>query len=124
MPDDVVALELPADAAAMPVVRMVVGGMAARADLSLDELDDLHLAVEEVLKAVTKANSARYSIRITTEDGALRIEIGPYDRAELEQTLTGPCCVLVKRVASIDVLDCHGDRACVLISKRGSAQSS
>jgi hypothetical protein len=125
MPDDLVALELPAEAAALPVVRMVVGGMAARVDLSLDELDDLYLAVEQVLGAVPRSGErGRYSIRISTLDGVLRIEIGPYERAGLEHALEQPCCKLVARVAAIDVLDRQGEQACVLITKRGSAHSS
>ena len=50
MVSDTVLLEVPADASLLPVVRMVVGGMSARADLTLSEMDELFLAVEEVLR--------------------------------------------------------------------------
>lgn len=124
MSDGLVSLELPAESTLMPVVRMVVGGMAARVDLSLDELDDLYLAVEAVLQAVQKAHdNGRYSIRLDTLEATLRIEIGPYRRDELECVLDDPCCYLMKRVVSMDVVG-GGGQAYVVITKRRSAQSS
>ena len=48
---DTIRLEVTASAAALPVVRLVLGGVAARVDLSLEEIEDLYVAVEELLSA-------------------------------------------------------------------------
>jgi hypothetical protein len=124
MIDDVVSLELPAESAVMPVVRMVVGGMATRVDLSLDELDDLYLAVETVLRVVQKAHGdGRYSIKLDNPNDDIRIKIGPYRRDELDRLLDDACVGLMKRVVDIEVAG-EGAQAYVLIIKRGSAHSS
>jgi hypothetical protein len=124
MSHDVVSLELPAENAVMPVVRMVVGGMATRVDLSLDELEDLYLAVETVLGAVPKTHGdGRYSIHLDTPDETIHIKIGPYRRDELDRVLEDACIQLMKRVVDIHVAG-EGEQAHVLITKRGSAHSS
>ena len=124
MTSDVVCLELPAENEVMPVVRMVVGGMATRVDLSLDELDDLYLAVETVLRVVQKAQGCgRYSLQLDNPEESIRIKVGPYRRDELDRLLEDSCVVLMKRVVAIDVAGDDG-QAYVLITKRGSAHSS
>jgi serine/threonine-protein kinase RsbW len=44
---DVVELRLPADAAYLGVVRTATAGLAARLDFTLDEIEDLRIAVDE-----------------------------------------------------------------------------
>ncbi len=51
-------LELPATAAALSTIRMVIGGVGARFDLSLDELDDIYLAVGELLRVAGELEAA------------------------------------------------------------------
>ena len=53
-----------------PVVRLVLGGIAARADMGFEELDDLQLAVERLLAEAARrphqadaSRSARGSVR-------------------------------------------------------------
>ena len=47
---------------AVPVVRMVLGGIAARIGFSLEELEDLSLAVEELFAAAVRAGSIRTGV--------------------------------------------------------------
>ncbi len=44
---DVVELRLPADAAYLSVLRTATAGLAARLDFTLDEIEDLRIAVDE-----------------------------------------------------------------------------
>ncbi len=44
---DTVELRVPADAAYLAVVRTTTAGLAARLDLTLDEIEDLRIAVDE-----------------------------------------------------------------------------
>lgn len=45
--DDLVELRVPADPAYLAVVRTAAAGLAARLDLTLDEIEDLRIAVDE-----------------------------------------------------------------------------
>ena len=49
MMPDTVTLTIPADTAHVAMARSVAAAMAARADLPLDQLEDLRLAVDEAL---------------------------------------------------------------------------
>ena len=45
--DDVVEIRLPADSAYLAVLRTATAGLAARLDFTLDEIEDLRIAVDE-----------------------------------------------------------------------------
>jgi hypothetical protein len=47
---DVVVLRIPRGCRSLPVVRVVIGGVASRHALPVDSLDDLELAVEALLR--------------------------------------------------------------------------
>lgn len=49
---DVIELELPADPAYLGVVRTACAGLGARLDLTLDEIEDLRIAVDEACALV------------------------------------------------------------------------
>ncbi|PZS33659.1 MAG: hypothetical protein DLM61_04825, partial [Pseudonocardiales bacterium] len=55
----VVELRLPARAALIPTVRTVASDLAGRADLDLDAIDDLRMAVDEACTTL---------VRLTTEE--------------------------------------------------------
>lgn len=45
--NDVVELRIPADSAYLSILRTATAGLAARLDFTLDEIDDLRIAVDE-----------------------------------------------------------------------------
>jgi hypothetical protein len=47
---DIVVLRIPRGGGSLPVVRVVIGGVASRHALPVDSLDDLQLAVETMLR--------------------------------------------------------------------------
>ena len=67
MPDRV-QIEAPLDGAFGPVVRLIVGGIAERADLGFEEMDDLQLGIERLLAEA----GAEGRVRLSFELGAGR----------------------------------------------------
>jgi serine/threonine-protein kinase RsbW len=74
--DDVVLLSVPAAGAYLGVLRTATAGLAARLQFTLDEIEDLRIAVDEacaMLLAVT-TEDVDLSCRFTVTDRALTVE--------------------------------------------------
>ena len=79
-----VHLEVPATAASLSPIRMVIGGVGARFDLSLDDLEDLYLAVGELLRVAEELGAAAtYEMRIDVASDGLVLTMGPFRSPEL-----------------------------------------
>ncbi len=81
---DVVELVLPADPAYLGVVRTACAGLGARLDLTLDEIEDLRIAVDEACTLVLPAGrtvrdpSVRLRATFSVSDDALAVRVqGP-----------------------------------------------
>lgn len=61
---DLVQLELPADPAYLGVVRTACAGLGARLDLTLDEIEDLRIAVDEACTLVLPPGAAGHDVRV------------------------------------------------------------
>jgi hypothetical protein len=69
---------------------MVLGGVAARVDLSLDEIEDLYVAVEELLSAAEGAGEGpRHDLVIELDDDGVIVNAGPFRSLALRARLTG-----------------------------------
>jgi serine/threonine-protein kinase RsbW len=67
---DAITLSVPARAGSLHVVRTVVGTAAAHSQLTIDEIDDLRLAVEEAAAQLLEVGGETLSLRIQRiEDG-------------------------------------------------------
>ena len=75
--DDVVELYLPADSAYLSVLRTATAGLAARLDFTLDEIEDLRIAVDEACALLLPDVAAGASLAcvFTLRTGALAIEV-------------------------------------------------
>ena len=85
MTDDEIRLTLPADDAFHSVAHLVLGGLAARLNLSFENLEDLELALDTLLE---RPNDGReVTLHVFVDDDELRMVVGPFTavRAELEQ---------------------------------------
>src|SRR2546421_5614651 len=74
--EDVVVLVVPADGSYLAVLRTATAGLAARLQFTLDEIEDLRIAVDEacaILLAVA-AVEAELSCRFTVTDDTLTVE--------------------------------------------------
>jgi len=123
---DFIRLEVSATPAAMPVVRMVLGGVAARVDLSLDEIDDLYVAVEQLLSAANDSGEEpRHELSIEVVDDGVSVSAGPFRSSSLRARLAGDDAtgfdlktVMRGVVESIEVCAAPDDCYCVVFAKR------
>jgi anti-sigma regulatory factor (Ser/Thr protein kinase) len=86
-PMDIVTISLPRDGDFRTVAGLVVGGVAARHDVTLDALDDIQLALDSLLDRL-EADSGEVTIKLRIADDAIDLAVGPVDDetvSELEQ---------------------------------------
>ena len=75
---DVVEMSVPSDAAYVAVLRTVAAGLASRCDLTLDEIEDLRIAVDEACSLLLPHAAAGTPLeaQFTLAPGALGIRAG------------------------------------------------
>lgn len=129
---DVVQLDVPAQPAYVAVVRTAAAGLAARADLTLDRIEDLRIAVDEACALLLHKRNAgdddEATIRclFTVEDDALTVDIsGP--QVELPEPTAFAWAVLDALVDALHTGEDTEDRAhpstWLRLSVRGGAGS-
>jgi hypothetical protein len=84
---DAISLSIPHSEPFHGVARLVVGGLAARLDLSYEDLEDLQLALVSVLERDGYAAGPEITVRLLVGEGTVGIAIGPLDAAELAADL-------------------------------------
>ena len=84
MSTDAITLRLPRERPFFGVAQLVVGGLAARLDLGLEQLEDLQVAVSELLEQ--RETEEEITVAVSVEDGAIRALLGPFDET-LERDL-------------------------------------
>jgi hypothetical protein len=84
---DAISLSIPHSEPFHGVARLVVGGLAARLDLSYEDLEDLQLALVSVLERDGYAAGPEITVRLLVGEGTVGIAIGPLDAAELDADL-------------------------------------
>jgi hypothetical protein len=72
---DTVTLRLPREDDFDAVAHLVLGGLAARLDLTVDSLEDLQLAIDGLLEQPT---DGPVTVAITMDDRVLRTSVGPF----------------------------------------------
>ena len=82
---DEIRLTLPHDSDFHGVAHLVVGGLAVRLNLTLEHLEDLKLAVDELLDQEVAGDEVTVVLRV--EDGLIRARVGPLDGDALRSTL-------------------------------------
>ena len=119
-----ISLEVPATLSALSAVRVVLGGLGARLEFSLEDLDDLFLAMDGLLEAALGAEELE-SIRVlaVVDDGGLRVSAGSFRSAELRDRVgvtpgncIDLCTVLHRLVDDVDVRE-EGDSFSVVFTK-------
>ncbi len=85
---DRIELVIPLGRDWVPVARLVLGGIADRIDLGLDDLDDVQLAIERLLAEAAAADEARLGFEIG--ESGLRAEVGPLREGPIAEALQGP----------------------------------
>jgi anti-sigma regulatory factor (Ser/Thr protein kinase) len=119
-------LEVPASLSALSTVRMVLGGLGARLDFSLDDLEDIYLATDELLRTALDADALdRLSVEVVLDDGVLRFTAGMFKSAKLRAEVTTHAedcldlCMLLRRTVDDVVFeDEEGAYRIVLVKRR------
>ena len=83
---DTVTLRIPRDREYLPLLHMVLGGIAIRQDLSFDDLDDVQLAVDNVM-AEDDGEQEELTMTVTMGDDILAITLAPLTNPDLRETL-------------------------------------
>jgi hypothetical protein len=83
---DTVSLEVARDSEPLPLVHMVLGGVAVRRNLSFDALDDLQLAVDNIL-AEDVPPGGTLSMAVTVSEDSVGIRLEPLRNRDLRATL-------------------------------------
>jgi hypothetical protein len=84
---DAISLSIPHSEPFHGVARLVVGGLAARLDLSFEDLEDLQLALVSVLERDGYAAGPEVTVRLVVGEDTVGVAIGPLDAAELSADL-------------------------------------
>ena len=87
MTGDEITLTIPREQPFYDVAHLVLGGVAARLNLTFESIDDLQLALDAVLERA--AEDGEVTVRLRLEDAAIVTRVGPFAgdrlRAELER---------------------------------------
>jgi hypothetical protein len=87
---DEIILTIPREEPFHEVAHLVLGGVAARLDLTFESIDDLETALDAVLERAAEDGDVTVQLRLA--DGAIVTRVGPFAadrlRAELERDAT------------------------------------
>jgi len=87
MTDDQITLTIPREQPFNEVAHLVLGGVAARLNLTFESLDDLETALDAVLERA--ADEGEVTVQLRLADDAIVARVGPFAperlRAELER---------------------------------------
>lgn len=82
-----IRLKIPHEKPYHGIARLVVGGLAARLDLSYEHLDDLQLALGTVLENEGYSQSAEVTVELRVREGGVEMAIGPLHVTEVRSDL-------------------------------------
>jgi hypothetical protein len=91
-----VRLALPAQEDFRHLAHLVVGGLAARKDLTYDVLEDLQVAFDALLAC--REDEGEIVVSMSVDGGEVRATVGPFTTAALAQLDRGPGDLPLRRV--------------------------
>ncbi len=84
---DTIRLTVPSSRSYQGVVRLVLGGLAAQSGLSVEELEDVQLALDTLLSDEFCTDTETLDLEISVQDGGVAVAIGPFDRDRVDAGL-------------------------------------
>jgi len=118
---DVVEMSVPSDGAYVAVLRTVAAGLASRCDLTLDEIEDLRIAVDEACSLLLPhaVPGTPLSARFTLAPGELGIEARVEAADDAEPDREGFSWTVLDALAqSVDVASLDAGLAITLTKRR------
>ena len=103
--DDAVEIRLPADSAYLSVLRTATAGLAARLDFTLDEIEDLRIAVDEACAMLLPQaiDTAQLTCRFELTPETLEVTVTlPTTRGQLPERDTFSWTVLSALAGEVD----------------------
>jgi len=111
MTGDQITLTIPREPPFHEVAHLVLGGVAARLNLTFESLDDLETALDAILERATAEGDVTVQLRL--EEGAIVARVGPFSRARLRAELEREAAddVTLRRVLDtvVDRYELDGD---------------
>ena len=110
---DEITLTLPCEEEFTGVAHLVLGGLAARIDLTVDHLEDLQIAVDGLLERRPAAGSV--TVAVTVDDGLLRTAVGPFEPTALDDLEREDASLGLRRILdtvcdTVELEERNGDR--------------
>jgi hypothetical protein len=115
---DEITLTLPREPDFQRVVHLVLGGLAVRLDLTIENLEDMQLALDALLDR-TEPEAGDITVRMRLHDGELETLVGPLTPRlldEIEREQDGE--LGLRRVLETTVEDVHVDGDWVRLTKK------
>ena len=119
--DDVVELCLPADSSYLSVLRTATAGLAARLDFTLDEIEDLRIAVDEACALLLPdvVAGGELSCVFTLRPGALTVEVSvPSRSGRLPRRNSFAWTVLTALAGEVEARTSENGRVSLALVKR------
>jgi anti-sigma regulatory factor (Ser/Thr protein kinase) len=115
---DEITLTLPREPDFQRVAHLVLGGLAVRLDLTIENLEDLEIALDTILGR-TDPTAGEITVRMRVTDGELETMIGPLTQRLLDEIEDSDDGGLgVRRVLESTVEDIHVDGEWVRLTKK------
>jgi serine/threonine-protein kinase RsbW len=121
---DAVEIKLPADSAYLSVLRTATAGLAARLDFTLDEIEDLRIAVDEACAMLLPAaiETAQLTCRFELSPETLDVTVAlPTTRGQLPERDTFSWTVLSALAGEVDTGLDEERRVWIRLRKRRGA---
>jgi serine/threonine-protein kinase RsbW len=122
--EDAVEIRLPADSAYLSVLRTATAGLAARLDFTLDEIEDLRIAVDEacamLLPQALESSQLICRFTLTSETIEVTVTI-PTTDGELPATNTFSWTVLAALAGDVDAGSDDDRQVWIRLRKRRGA---
>ena len=115
---DEITLTIPRDVDFHRVAHLVLGGLAVRMDLTVENLEDLQIALDSILGR-SELEDGDITVRMALRDGALETRVGPLPRDLLDEIEREQDHELsLRRVLESTVDDVHVDGDSVRLTKK------
>ena len=120
---DEITLTIPRQPDFHRVAHLVLGGLAVRMDLTVENLEDLQIAVDSILGR-SELETGDITVRMALRDGALEACVGPLPASVLDEIEREQGDELsLRRVLDSTVDDVHVDGDTVRLTKKVSPGS-
>jgi len=120
---DVVEVRVPADGAYVATLRLTAASLGARCDLTVDDIEDLRLAVDEACALLLPLASAGSTLdaRFELARGCLVVEAAVASQAGTPDRSGFAWSVLSALASEVDVADSEGQLAITVTKRRETA---